>query len=159
MSFINEKKVYELALQRMRDSRDDGWEFLYETPGAFVYSCCFLDSFQDFDGIFEDIGLPWSEEKMLEIGSSDRDLTPEEFNEWRIRRCCKSAIDCEESAVTVWVTPIEVDSLIAGYAVFVQSNGGAPEDEPTVWGIFETVEKALNELMKVAVVVEPSTGC
>jgi hypothetical protein len=148
----NEKKIYKLALQRMRESKGDDWGFIYQTPGAINLSCCFFDSFQDFDGIYEDIGLPWSEEKMREIDSSGRDLTLEEFNEWRIRKCLESAINCDESAATVWITPVEIDSEIASYAVFVVNNGCAPEDEPSVWGVFVTVEDALRALGEVAVV-------
>ncbi len=153
MPAVNEKKLQKVALERMRESKGDGWGFVYTTPGAVGLSCCFFDIFQYFDGIYEDIGLPWSEARMLEIDSSGRDLTPDEFKEWRIRRCLQSAINCDESAATVWVTPVEIDAEIAGYAVFVSNNGCAPEDEPSIWGVFAAVEDALKGLAEVAVVM------
>ncbi len=152
MPDFNKKTLTNVACRKLRASKDDGWEFIYATPGAASYSCCYIDSLPEFDGMLDCVDTVWSAEKISEIESSGRDLTDDEFRQWQKIRAMQIAKDCDESASTVWITPIEIRGEVAGYAVFTMSNGAAAEDSPQVWDVFATHTEALNDLLGEAAV-------
>ena len=148
------QKLTEAALHRMSECGEDEeqWGFIYNTVGATNYSCCFFHAFSEFDGVIEGLLLPWSYEKIDEIVKGNLDIAPEDFKEWQRTRCMYAVSNGDESAASVWITPLEIERDITGCAVFISSHGGTAEDEPALWGVFDTVEKALSDLREVAVV-------
>jgi hypothetical protein len=156
MDFEKQQNLKEAALHRMRECGADGeeWGFVYNTVGATNYSCCFFDAFSEFDGLIEELLLPWSHEKIDKIRQGKLDLAAEDLKDWQHSRCIYAASNGEESAASVWITPLEIERDIKGYAVFICPHGGAAEDEPALWGVFDTIENALTDLSEVAIVVK-----
>ena len=78
MDVERQQKLEEAALQRMRESGEDEeqWGFIYNTVGATNYSCCFFDAFSEFDGLIEELQLPWSHEKIDKIRQENWILPP-----------------------------------------------------------------------------------
>ncbi len=156
MNEFKRARIKKIALQRMRDSANDSdrWSFVYVIDGAVSYSCCFFEKFQEFDGIIENIGISWSQDKIDKILDDVAELSSSEFAEWQRSRCIYAATNCDESASTVWITPVRIKNVVEGYAVFISENGGAAEDEPSLWDVVEEIEDALADLREVAIVVE-----
>ncbi len=55
-----------------------------------------------------------------------------------------------------WIVPISVNTRVLGFALFLGHAGNAPEDEPSLGGIYGSPEDAKNYLKQIGVVSEKS---
>ena len=156
MDLVFRKKLEKLAWERARatSGNDERWSFVFRTDGAVNLSYCAWSEMDDceFYGEIDGLGLQWSDERASLIESGEVDPNEDELHQWRQAMCRKLAVNGE--AGIVWIVPVTIGSKIAGYALFLFHAGGAPEDEPILEGVFESVEEAKATLAKEGVVID-----
>jgi hypothetical protein len=142
-----------LAVERLRATADDGWSFL-TSEGAVDLACCPWQEveYEEFDGDVEGMDILWKPErlKLIERGESDPD--EEELLQWR-REQQRQRVSSACASIAC-VVPVRIGSAVAGHALFYSPYGGAPEDEPQLWGVFETFEEAKSSLLLEGPVVD-----
>jgi hypothetical protein len=95
----------------------------------------------EFDGETEGLGLPWNPERLELIRRGEADPNEEELQQWRQAQCRKLAPGSDWCWIA-WITPITINRKIAGYAVFVCSSAGDPDEAPILEGVFDSPEEA-----------------
>jgi hypothetical protein len=143
MDLADREKLEKLALERLYATADDEeqWSFVFRTDGAGCLFYCPWSVTEDweFDGEIEDLGLPWSPERLELIKRGEADPTEEELYQWRRAECRKLAAG---GCWFAWITPLTIGEKIAGYALFVGAAEGDPNEAPILEGVFDSPEEA-----------------
>ena len=132
-------------MERLNATADneEPWSFCFRTEGCVGLQYCPWSVTEDweFDGETQGLDLPWSAERRDRISRGEDDPTEEELQQWRHAMCRKLAAGSDWCWIA-WIVPLRIDQDIAGYALFVGSLAGAPEDAPDLRGVFDSVEEA-----------------
>jgi hypothetical protein len=155
MKSKDRKKLEKFALEQLDATADDKerWSFAWGGKGYVCLSYCPWSETEEFaGGMFKGLDLPWSEQRRELIERGEADLTEDESRQWRQVMAQRLAANGE--AYTVWIAPVTIDQ-IAGYAVFLFDNNAAPEDPPTLEGIFDSLGQAKDALLAKGAVFDP----
>jgi hypothetical protein len=148
MDASDRTRLEKLAMERLYATADDveRWSFAWGGAEAVCLSYCPWSELEDweFDGTTEGLDLPWSNERLGLIKRGEVSLNEEELRQWRQSMCRLLAVRGE--AFTAWIAPVTVDKTLSGYATFLFHYGAAPEDAPTLKGIFATLSEAREAL-------------
>ncbi|MBR0878557.1 hypothetical protein JQ608_15455 [Bradyrhizobium liaoningense] len=123
------------------------WGSAWEAEGAISFSYCPRSKYDDEEywGSSPELDLPWTAERTEKLDSGAADPDESELRQWRDALCRRDAEIGE--AFVAWLTPIRDEGgEIEAYALWLFSVGGAPEDPPTLEGIFDNVDDAKAEL-------------
>ena len=130
----------DVAYKNLMTTEPDGtkWSSLWASDTRTL-SFCAYDEFPDFDGSGEDLDLSWPEERRkLIFNTADEYPTDAELADWQRAMATSAAMEATEQACTGWVVTVD-DGVHHGLAFFSGSNGAAPEDEPLLEGVFESL--------------------
>lgn len=138
MDDIQRRRLERIAWNHAASTRGDEerWSFAFKTPGAVGYFFCPFSTVEEFDGDLEGLNLSWEPKRVVQIEGGGG-LTPEEFAAWRRAYCDQQVEAGGDSVWPVWIVPIRLEGLIAGYATFLSQ-----QDDPSLSGVYETIEQA-----------------
>jgi hypothetical protein len=146
MDPVLRRRLERIAWNHVKGSRDheEQWSFLFRTEGAVSYMFFPLSGLDDweFDGDLDGLDIPWSAKRIEEI-EDGADLNDVELEQWRWAKCLALA-DGTDWTWIAWLVPLKIENQIAGYAAFLC----APEDAPSLHGVFQTKDEAEQALSK-----------
>jgi hypothetical protein len=145
-------ELVRIALQGLAASAvtesGERWGYAWGTEGAFDFSYCPRSKYDDeeFWGASPELDLPWTAERTEQLDSGAADPDENELRQWRDALCRRDAEIGE--AYAAWITPMRDEGgEIEAYALWLFDVGGAPEDPPTLEGIFENIDDAKAKLL------------
>ena len=141
MAMSNQDKEWRaFAISELRKGFDEEpYGLLMGAPYTFKW--CAYDDLEFFDTSLEDLDLGWAPERIAQI-DDQTDLTREELRQWRVAAARDQA--ASDEAGVAWIVPLQMPGSKERWGLFLGHGGEAPEDEPTLCGVFDTPKEAVD---------------
>lgn len=151
MESSRREELVRIALLGLRAPAEIGsgerWCHVWGTEGAVSLSYCPLSKYddEDFWGSSPGLDLEWTVERTKQLDSGEAAPDENELRQWRQALCRRDAEIGE--AFVAWITPMrDASGNVEAYALWLFSETGAPDDPPTLEGIFDNVDDAKAQL-------------